>query len=311
MNKLTIEYQSKFKDHLIYDIKVFEGIDSQVKLHEETKKHPLSSAAACLNVIGSMSLLDPDSLRSFLNKFGLEIEEIVEFPGHINVGGREYQDTGYVVFEWVGPKKSPINETGGGRGQNRTSIDAFLIVKIRGRLTQLIVEWKFTEGISREIALGRFCGGEGLERLHRYSAILAGLRRKDKLPFRFIEKYKDKDPNSHLGLYDLSPDHFYQLLRMTLLAEKTTPMDIGPHQIEDYRILHLTHSQNDRINVVHPEYLVFSPGLQQYAGQSFHKVWQNILTNSARERFFGGYWDKALPVISDERLRNYLMERYG
>lgn len=139
MNKLSIEYQEKFRDRLIYDPAVFDRIDPHVKLHEETKGHPLSSSAACLNVIGAMSL-DPDGLRAYLNSFGLEIDEVLKFPSPVVVGGRAYADEGYAIFEWVGPKLSPINETGGGRGQNRTSIDAFLIAKIKGHLTQIFVE---------------------------------------------------------------------------------------------------------------------------------------------------------------------------
>ena len=305
-----IEYQKKYESRLIFDPTVFNRVDPQVKLHEETKKHPQSSSAACFNVIGAMSL-DPRGLCSYLNSFGLEIEEILEFPSQVDCGGLIYNDVGYVVFEWVGPQKSPINESGGGRGFNRTSVDAFLIVKIRGKLTQLLIEWKFTEGFSRELALGLFCGGQGVERLYRYSSILANFRKKKILPFKFFEEYEAKNIDSHLGLYDMSPDHFYQLLRITLLAETTTPVDIGHFHIEDYRILHLTHSQNDKINIVQPEYLKFSPGLKQYVGQSFHSVWKTILSDSARSRFFSGHWDKALSAVPNVELRSYLTERYG
>jgi hypothetical protein len=66
MDKLTIEYQNQFKDRLIYDPTVFECIDPQVKLHDETKGHPLSSSAACLNVLGSL-MHQPEELKNFLN----------------------------------------------------------------------------------------------------------------------------------------------------------------------------------------------------------------------------------------------------
>lgn len=310
MNKLTIEYQEKFKDRLIYDPTVFDRIDRHVKIHEETRKHPLSSSAACLNVIGATSL-DPNGLRSYLNSFGLEIDEVLKFPSPIDCGGCEYNDEGYAIFEWIGPKKSPINEIGGGRGHNRTSIDAFLIAKIKGKLTQIFIEWKFTEGISRKLVLGRFCGGMGVERFRRYSSVLADFRKKGKFPFKFCEEYDEKNRSSYLGLHDLSPDHFYQLLRMTILAQATTPIDIGNFRIEDYRILHLTHSHNDKINVIQPEHLKLSPGLQQYAEQPFHSVWQTILSDSERKRFFSGHWDQAISAIPNDKLRAYLLERYG
>lgn len=37
-----------------------------------------------------------------LNKFDLEIEEVFKFPANCVVGGRQYTDKGYIVFEWVG-----------------------------------------------------------------------------------------------------------------------------------------------------------------------------------------------------------------
>ena len=175
MDKLTIEFQNQFKGKLIYDESVFYNVDSHVKLHDETKGHPLSSAAACINVLGSL-MFKPEELINFLNHFGLEIEMLYEFPTNANVGGRNYSDKGYVVFEWIGPQESPINEKGGGRGLQRTSVDAFVIAKIKGKITQLLIEWKFTEGKSRPLTLEKFSGFRGLERLRRYSEILVPLR---------------------------------------------------------------------------------------------------------------------------------------
>jgi hypothetical protein len=94
MDKLTLEYQEQFKDHLIYDPAVFERIDKRVKLHEETQRHPLSSSAACLNVLGAMSL-DPNGLRAYLNSFDLGIEEVLKFPSPVECGGLVYTDQGY------------------------------------------------------------------------------------------------------------------------------------------------------------------------------------------------------------------------
>jgi hypothetical protein len=141
--------------------------------------------------------------------------------------------------------------------------------------------------------------------------VLAKCRKRGEFPFRFREEYEEKDRDSCLGLYDLSPDHFYQLLRMTLLAQATTPSDIGEYRIEDYRIVHLSHSQNEMLNIVQPEYLEFSPGLRQYVGQSFHSVWHSILSDQERARFRAGHWDQAIPAIPDNSLRTYLLDRYG
>ncbi|MBF0548078.1 MAG: hypothetical protein HQM08_26810 [Candidatus Riflebacteria bacterium] len=309
MKKLSISYQSKFSDRLIYDKSVFERIDPSVKIHEETKRNPLSSSAACLNVIGALSN-EPSSLRKFLNTFGLQIDEIIPFPSPANVAGRIYNDKGSAIFEWVGPQDSPLNELGGRRGENRTSIDAFVIGKISGKICQILIEWKFTEGMSKEIALGKFSGGKGVERLRRYSSVLANLRRVNNIPFYFADEYRAGDCNSILGLADFSPDHLYQLMRMALLARVTTPIMINNIQVEDYRILHLSHSQNNKINTLSEKDLEFSPGLKMHVGKSLHQLWKEILSVRDREKFLFGYWDKSVPAIEDVDLKRYLIERY-
>ncbi|MBD3233299.1 MAG: hypothetical protein GF315_06200 [candidate division Zixibacteria bacterium] len=302
MDKLCIEYQRKFLDNLIYDHSVFANIDPCVKLHREVNNHPLSSAASCLNVIGSLAS-NPSQLRDFLNMFGLNVDEIYEFPYGANVGGRTYKDKGYAIFEWIGPQDSPINEKGGGRGYNRTSIDAFIIAKIDGRITQVLIEWKYTEGKSSPLALGKFSGYRGLERLRRYSSVLHQWRNTDLFPFNF------KDEGG-IGLYDFSVDHLYQLLRITLLAKTTIDINIGHLKIEDYRIVHLSHSLNNETKALRKEHLKFSPGLQQYLDEKLYDVWKNVLSTREKNKFIGGYWDSNLHEIKDDMLRDYLTKRY-
>jgi hypothetical protein len=114
------------------------------------------------------------------------------------------------------------------------------------------------------------------------------------------------------GLYDLGYEPFYQLLRMTLLAKltKTMAFDNGL-KIEDYRILHLSHSTNDDLNIVSKEQLSFCSGLQHCVDKRLHEVWKNsILSKSESEKFHFGYWDRAINDISDEKLKQYLFERY-
>jgi hypothetical protein len=159
--------------------------------------------------------------------------------------------------------------------------------------------------------LGKFCGGKGVERLSRYAPVLAELRDHGDFPFSFDDEYGTWSPRSSLGIYDFSPDHLYQLLRMTMLAKKTTGMNLGEYRLEDYRILHLTHSQNDRINILHPEYLALSPGLEQFSGQQLHEVWKGLLSAGDKERFFFGHWDEAISTVENDELREYLANRYG
>jgi hypothetical protein len=302
MDKLTIDFQKQFKDDPIYDRSVFANIDKGAKLHDQTEGNPLSSAAACLNVLGSM-MNSPDELKRFLNTFGLNIRQLLAFPSGADVGGLKYNDKGYVVFEWIGPKESPINEWGGGRGQNRTSIDAYVIAEINGTITQLFIEWKFTEGKSWPLALERFSGLQGLERLRRYADILTQWRGTPDFPFNFQE-------DGGLGICDFSVDHLYQLLRMTLLAKKTTPIRVGGIDIKDYRIIHLSHSQNDKIRILQKQYLKYSPGLEAYVGHPFHDTWRSILSEKERGKFTGGSWDLSLNSITDAKLRDFLLERY-
>jgi len=54
-DKLSLEFQAGFSNRLIFDQAVFKRIDPSAKLHEHTEHHPLSSSAACLNVIGGYS----------------------------------------------------------------------------------------------------------------------------------------------------------------------------------------------------------------------------------------------------------------
>ena len=302
MDKLTAEYQKKFSDKLFFDDAVLGSVDPSATLHSESRTNPLSSAAACLNVLGSLAV-DKEDLKGYLNALGLGVTKVYEFPSGVDVGGEVYNDWGSVVFEWVGPKASPINEKGGGRGLNRTSVDAFIIAEIDGVVTQLLIEWKFTEGKSRPIALNKFGGLKGVERLRRYASVLAEMRGNG-FPFAFSEE-------GGIGLQDFSTDHFYQLLRMTLLARKTTPIKIGDIEVEDYRVVHLSHSGNDKINIVQPEYAKYCPGIQGMVGKGFYEAWKGMLAPEEQKKFVASHWDSGIKSIKNKDLREYLLERYG
>ena len=301
MDKLSAEYQKKFSDRLFFNDAVLGSVDPSATLHGESRTNPLSSAAACMNVLGSLAV-DKEDLKGFLNALGLGVTKVYEFPSGADVGGQVYNDKGCVVFEWIGPKASPINEKGGGRGQQRTSIDAFILAEIDGLTTQLLIEWKFTEGRSRPIVLNKFGGLKGVERLRRYASVLAEMRG-NRFPFAFSEE-------GGMGLQDFSTDHFYQLLRMTLLARKTTPMKVGDIQVEDYRVVHLSHSGNDKINVVQPEYAKYCPGIQGVVGKGFYEAWKGMLASEEQKKFVAAHWDRGIKSIKNASLREYLAERY-
>jgi hypothetical protein len=301
---LTDEYQAKWANNQFFDVSILNNIDPKAKLHTELN-HVRSSAASCINVLGNLGKTEnTNDLIIFLNHYGLNVEEIIPFPSGEDVGGKRYDDKGNVVFEWVGPLKSPINELGGNRGINRTSIDAYILAKIERKITQLLIEWKFTETYPSKTFTHRFGGLKGNERLRRYSNVLAKLRKKKDFPFYM----HDEDT---FGLSDLGYEPFYQLLRMTLLAKSTTPMQLTSNiSIQDYRVIHLSHSQNVELNYLSEKHLFFSPGLRHLAGKTLHESWKSILTDSEHNKFFGGYWDEAIQTISDTPLKEYLIKRY-
>jgi len=300
LNKLKDSFQKRYVDKQFVNKNILNGISAKVKLHNELM-HVRSSAASCINVCGYLNQ-HPDDITPFFNQFGLNIKRYINFPTDVNYGDEIYDDKGPIVFEWIGPKRSPINEKGGSRGQNRKSIDAFLLVEINEKITQLLVEWKFTETYDSESYTHKFGGTKGIERLRRYSSVLTKLRNNN-FPFKFYEEDK-------IGLYDFSYAPIYQLLRMTLLAKMTTPADFGSLRIEDYKIIHLTHSENNDLNTLSKIHLKYSPGLKDFIGKSLHDTWIELLDDNEKEHHIMGFWNKALSVLSDNKDKKYLCQRY-
>lgn len=300
MNKLTDDFQRNYADKQFMNEDVLKGISGNVKLHDEIK-NVRSSAAVCLNVMGYLNQHNQDIIP-FFSQLGLNLNKVIDFPSGMIFDGESYDDQGPIVFEWIGPKKSPINEKGGSRGQNKTSIDAYFLAEINGKITQIFIEWKFTEQYNSESDTHKFGGKKGIERLRRYSGVLVQLRKKE-FPFRFNEEDK-------IGLTDFSYEPFYQLLRMTLLAKKTTPVKFDKLDVEDYKIVHLSHSSNTGLNILSENHLKYSPGLTVNTGNSLHDTWISLLEKNEKQRHVMAYWDKALPNLSDNLDKKYLVDRY-
>lgn len=301
MNKLKDVFQKKFSSRQFVNENIFSGISANVKFHNELM-HIRSSAAACLNVFGYLNQ-HPNDITPFFNQFGLNIQEVITFPTNVDYGDEIYDDESPVVFEWIGPKESPINEgKGGGRGYIRTSADAYMLAKINNKITQLLIEWKFTETYNSESYAHKFGGTNGIERLRRYSSVLTKLRN-NSFPFKFSEEGK-------IGLADFSYEPFYQLLRMTLLAKMTTPANLGSLGIEDYKIIHLSHSENDDLNTLSKIHLKYSPGLKGFIDNPLHDTWIELLDDKEKEHHIMGFWNKALHVLSNGKDKEYLVDRY-
>ncbi len=300
MNKLNDSFQQSYSSNQFVNGNILIGISKNVKIHDELM-NVRSSAAAFLNVFGYLNQHQQDIIP-FFQYFGLIIHKVIPFPKNVIIEGEEYDDDGPIVFEWIGPKVSPINEKGGSRVQNRTSIDAYVLAEINGKITQLFIEWKFTENYNSESYTHKFGGKKGIERLRRYSDVLAKLRNGN-FPFKFNEKDK-------IGLYDFSYEPFYQLLRMTLLAKMSIPLKINSIEITDYKIIHLTHSENYDLNILSENHLKYSPGLMSYKGKSLHETWLDLLDNDEKQHHLMAFWNKALNVLSNNKDKYYLIHRY-
>ncbi len=298
MQKLTRQYQEQYREKQFYNNSIPNGISKNVKLHDEIN-NPLSSAAACLNVMGYLNK-NTDRIIPFFKFFGLNIDHVIPFPKGADIGGEIYEDEGPIIFEWIGPKKSLLNEKGGSRGQNRTSIDAFLLAEINGKISQLLIEWKFTESYNTENYFHKFGGLKGVERLKRYTSVLTK-QRNNNFPFNF------KDEGS-FGVNDFSYEPFYQLFRMTILAKEMTPYRINDINIENYYIVHLVHSENRDLLIVNNNHLKYSPGIKINENIDFHELWLSLLSDEEKKHFIYGYWNKAIPELNDSS--KYFEKRY-
>jgi tRNA A22 N-methylase len=91
---------------------------------------------------------------------------------------------------------------------------------------------------------------------------------------------------------------------MTLLAKRTTPLSLTNEiNIEDYRILHLTHSKNIELNRLCQNHIKYSPGLLAFKDEEIHAVWKDqILTLEEAEKFAWGYWDEEMKEPKTSKL---------
>lgn len=298
-DKLNHAYQDTWINSNIYDLNRLKLIGKNVKINKDIDS-PVSSAASCINVLGSLT---KEELISYLNTFGLKVTDVLSFPTGTNLSGEVYDDRGLVVFEWIGARISAIYEgSGGRRGERRTSVDAYILAIIDHKVTQLLIEWKFTETPLRE---NFFAGLRGNERLRRYSSVLAKLRKKKDFPFKFSDE-------GGLGLNDFGYDTFYQMMRMTLLAKMTMlpSIQLKDVKVEDYRFIHLTHSDNKEINILGEAKTQLFANLQEYSGISMHGTWKKLLSDHEKTKYFGGHWNQSFSVIKNKNLKKYLIDRY-
>lgn len=233
MNVLSKEHQEKWRNHQFISSEVLSLIKRNgIKAHTGIN-NPISSQAACMNFwYPFIEERQKENLRSFLECFGIYAEKILTIKPNSTFYDAIYKDSGNVLFEWIGPCKSPIGENDGYlRGCHRTSIDAYILAKINGKVTQILIEWKFTESYSSKHNTGKFLGAKGIERLARYAPIIARDREFGQEILFNLNEIDD------WGLTDICYEPFYQLLRQHLLGQETIGTRFGDYYIQDYMVL--------------------------------------------------------------------------
>ena len=277
----------KVKKNLVSD-EILEILNrGRIKPHNGLAS-PISSQASCLNFW--YSYINPNSkeaLIKLLKKIGIEAQNIITIGPNWDFNGTLYKDYGNVIFEWIGPEISPIGEENGYlRGHHRTSIDAYILAIMDNKITQLLIEWKYTESYTSKSSTAKFLGGKGIERLSRYSPIIARDRKAGKDILFNLSNVDD------WGLSDVGYEPFYQLLRQHMLGQETVGMNFGPYVIEDYIVIHLSHSENKKLNILSEKHCIYANGLRQYIGQDIHNIWAQLLKDEQKRHFVGAYWDK-------------------
>lgn len=274
----------------LFDDEILEILKrGRIKAHNGLAS-PISSQASCLNFWYPFTKPENKKyLIKVLKLIGINASDIITIGPNWDFNGTLYKDYGNVIFEWIGPEQSPIGEENGYmRGHHRTSIDAYILAIVDNKVTQLLIEWKFTEHYSSKSNTGKFLGGKGVERLSRYSPIIARDRKAGK---DILFNFSNLDD---WGLYDVGYEPFYQLLRQHMLGQETVGMNFGPHKIEDYIVVHLSHSKNTKLNQLLRKNIEYCKGLENYVGQELHTVWKNLLSPEQKHHFRGAYWDEML-----------------
>ncbi|HSA05991.1 MAG TPA: hypothetical protein P5556_02300 [Candidatus Gastranaerophilales bacterium] len=310
MNVLSKDYQQKWQGNNLLTPKMWELFrKNRIKAHNGIN-NPISSQACCMNFwYPFITEEQKENLRDFLEVFGIKAQKILTFKPNSTFYDCIYPDSGNVLFEWIGPIRSPIGENDGYmRGHQRTSIDAYILAKINNRVTQILIEWKFTESYSSRHNTGKFLGAKGIERLARYAPIIAKYREWGK------EILFNLDEIDYWGLYDICYEPFYQLLRQHLLAQETLGRRFGDYYIEDYIIMHLSHSQNHKLNILTENQAEYSKGLAKHVGREIHEIWHGLLSNGHKNKFIGEYWDLCFQKYKIPPELNcwgdYISERY-
>lgn len=261
--------------------------DSPIQWHRH-KNHALSSQVCCVNFLGPL-MHRPDLLASVT-----ESALGVDSPQMVPVSKDRHGTDIFVDFEWIGAEDHlgewPINGRAT-RGANATSADAAVRFRApEGKLTTVLIEWKFTESYGQPI------DPRGNEtRVRRYF---------DKAFF------PDGPLRNDLGLQvqDFFWEPFYQLARQQMLAWRMERA--AEDGAERVMVLHISAAGNTALHKV------TAPSLKAVGSDAFN-VFRDLLVEPSRfhstsiEQAFLPAIRKTIAADPQDPWAAYLLDRYA
>lgn len=248
--------------------------------------HGLSSQVCCLNVLAPLARRPELLARVVYRALGVPEPEMM--PVETEPDGQAL----YVGFEWTGRSNYLSEWPPGGtatRGANATSADAVLRFRSGGRVTTVLVEWKYTESYGAPLdPVGN------PTRLRRYTG----------------KAFAPDGPvraDLGLGIADFFWEPFYQLLRQQMLAWRM--QEAREDGADHVMVLHVSPRQNTKLH------RVTAPALKRFGGAAF-AAFRAVLVRPedfvavSTEDLFGPLLAEAAGDAGHAAWADYLRQRY-
>lgn len=265
----------------------FASPGSPIQWHRH-KNHALSSQACCVNFFGPL-MRRPHLLASVI-----ESALGIDGPQMVAVSKDRHGTDIFVDFEWIGAANHLSEWPDNGRairGANATSADAAVrLIAPDGKLTTVLIEWKYTESYGQPI------NPRGNEtRNGRYS---------DKAFFPHGPFLSDLD----LQMRDFFWEPFYQLARQQILAWRMECE--AEHGADRVMVLHISASGNTALHKV------TAPKLKTMGSDAFD-VFRSLLVEPSRfhatsiEQAFLPAIRNSIAADPNDPWAAYLLDRYA